>query len=225
MATIPSTSHPNWPAPIRVVHARWKLFLSAVTSFVVFIFIPREWGLVVRALIGWDIGIALYILLCLLAIRYSDTTHIQGQSASQDDLRHVITPLTVIAALVILPLIFIELRHPTGGAERDPFDITLGGLSILLSWAFIHTILAFHYAHEYYEHLSRQKDLEFPGDTEPDYRDFMYFSFVIGMTWQVSDVQVKSQSMRTAVILHSLVSFIFNVTLLALAINIVASEI
>jgi uncharacterized membrane protein len=90
---------------------------------------------------------------------------------------------------------------------------------------FIHTILAFHYAHEYYEHLSRQEDLEFPGDGAPDYNDFMYFSFVIGMTWQVSDVQVKSKSMRKTVILHSLVSFIFSVTLLAVAINIIANEI
>jgi uncharacterized membrane protein len=226
MATTPSTSHPHWPAPLRVVHSRWKLFLSAVVGFfIAFILIPREWGLVVRVLIGWDVGVALYILLALWTIRHSDATHIPSQSLSQDDLRHVITPLTVIAALVILPLIFIELRHPTGGTERNPFDITLGGLTILLSWAFIHTILAFHYAHEYYEHRSRQEDLEFPGDPAPDYRDFMYFSFVIGMTWQVSDVQVKSKSMRKTVILHSLVSFIFNVTLLALAINIVASEI
>ena len=181
--------------------------------------------MVAGVLIAWDIGVALYILLALWTIHYSDTTHIRGQCLLQDDLRHIITPLTVIAAIVILPLIFIELRHPTGNAHRDPLDIALGGLTILLSWAFIHTILAFHYAHEYYEHLSRQEGLEFPGDPAPDYRDFMYFSFVIGMTWQVSDVQVKSKSMRQIVMLHSLVSFIFNVTLLALAINIVASEI
>jgi uncharacterized membrane protein len=225
MATTPSTSHPHWPVLVRVVRARWKLFLAMVTSFVAIIFIPREWGWVVRGLIGWDIGVALYILLALWTIHYSDTTHIRGQSRSQDDLRHIITPLTIIAALVILPLIFIELHHPTAGTQRDPFDIALGGLTILLSWAFIHTILAFHYAHEYYEYLSCQEGLEFPGDPAPDYRDFMYFSFVIGMTWQVSDVQVKSKSMRKIVILHSLVSFIFNVTLLALAINIVSSEI
>lgn len=181
MATTPSNSHP-WPVPVRVVRARWKLFLSVVTSFVAFIFIPREWGLVVRVLIGWDIGVALYILLARWTIHYSDVTHFRHQSLLQDDLRHIITPLTVIAAVVILPLIFIELRHPTEGTERNPFDITLGGLTILLSWAFIHTILAFHYAHEYYEHRSRQEDLEFPGDPAPDYRDFMYFSFVIGMT-------------------------------------------
>ena len=77
MATTPSTSHPHWPTPERVVRARWKLFLSAAIGFIAFIFIPREWGLVVRVLIGWDIGVALYILLALWTIHYSDTTHIR----------------------------------------------------------------------------------------------------------------------------------------------------
>ena len=226
MATTPSNSHPHWPVPVRVVRARWKLFLSVVTSFVAFIFIPREWGLVVRVLIGWDIGVALYILLALWTIHYSDTTHIRGQCLLQDDLRHIITPLTVIAALVILPLIFIELSHPTGGAKRDPLDIALGGLTILLSWAFIHTILAFHYAHEYYEHLGCQEGLEFPGDPAPDYRDFMYFSFVyrhdLAGIGRPGEVKVDASDRYAA----QLGFFsIFNVTLLALAINIVASEI
>jgi uncharacterized membrane protein len=226
MTTTSSTSYPHWPVPARIVRARWKLFLSVVISFVAFIFLPHDWGLVTRVLISWDIGVALYILVALWTIHYSDATHIPRQSLLQDDLRHIITPLTVIAALVILPFIFIELRTPPGGAERDTWDIVLGVLTILLSWAFIHTILAFHYAHEYYsEHRNRKECLEFPGDPAPDYRDFVYFSFVIGMTSQVSDVQVKSKSMRKTVILHSLASFIFNVTLLALAVNIAASAI
>jgi uncharacterized membrane protein len=150
MATTLSSSHPRRPSPVRVLRARWRLFLSIVIGFIAYILIPSEWGLVVQVLIGWDIGVTLYILLALWTIRRSDTSHIQGQSVLQDDLRHIITPLTVIAALVILPFIFIELRHPTGSSARDPFDVALGGLTILLSWAFIHTILAFHYAHQYY---------------------------------------------------------------------------
>jgi uncharacterized membrane protein len=111
-------------------------------------------------------------------------------------------------------------------ADRDPSDIALGLLTILMSWLFIHTILTFHYAHEYYaEDRNRQAGLDFPGDRAPDYWDFVYFSFVIGMTSQVSDVQVRSKAMRRTVTLHGLASFIFNVTLLALAASIAVSAI
>ena len=97
-------------------------------------------------------------------------------------------------------------------------------LTILLSWALIHTILALHYAHEFYaEHRNSGQGLEFPGGEPPNYWDFIYFSFVIGMTSQVSDVPVTSRTIRKTVIAHSVVSFIFNVTLLALSFNIVAS--
>jgi uncharacterized membrane protein len=172
MTTTSSTSYPHWPVPARIVRARWKLFLSVVISFVAFIFLPHDWGLVTRVLISWDIGVALYILVALWTIHYSDATHIPRQSLLQDDLRHIITPLTVIAALVILPFIFIELRTPPGGAERDTWDIVLGVLTILLSWAFIHTILAFHYAHEYYsEHRNDLPGIGRPGEVQVDAED------------------------------------------------------
>jgi uncharacterized membrane protein len=119
---------------------------------------PGDWLLVTRVLIGWDTGVALYIALASWMIRYSDTTHIRRQSLLQDDPRDAITVLTVTTALAILAAIFIQLRSPPGGAERDPLDIILGALTILLSWAFIHTILAFHYAHEFYaEHRNHQR--------------------------------------------------------------------
>jgi uncharacterized membrane protein len=97
-------------------------------------------------------------------------------------------------------------------------------VTILLSWSFIQVIFAFHYAHEFYaEHRGQAGGLGFPDDDVPDYWDFLYFAFVIGMTSQVSDVTVKSQVLRRTVTAHSLLSFIFNVTLLALAINLAAS--
>lgn len=97
----------------------------------------------------------------------------------------------------------------------------------MLSWAFIHTMFALHYAHEFYgENAGRGGGMAFPGgDERPDYWDFIYFSFVIGMTSQVSDVGVTSKQIRRTVAAHGVVSFVFNAALLALTVNIAASAI
>jgi uncharacterized membrane protein len=104
--------------------------------------------------------------------------------------------------------------------------LALAAIMILLSWAFTHTIFAFHYAHEYYsERAHKDGGLNFPGDEPPDYWDFVYFSFVVGMTSQVSDVAVTSSALRRLVAALGAVSFIFNATLLALTVNIAAGAI
>jgi uncharacterized membrane protein len=104
--------------------------------------------------------------------------------------------------------------------------VLFGAFTILLSWLFAHTTFAIHYAHEYYggRGPARTAGLIFPGKAEPpDYWDFLYFSLVIGMTCQVSDVQVATRSWRRLVLIHGLVSFLFNTIVLALSINLVAS--
>ena len=100
--------------------------------------------------------------------------------------------------------------------------LALAVVTIFLSWTFIHVIFALHYAHEFYgegrdRHIG---GLEFPHDEQPEYWDFIYFSFVIGMTFQVSDVQVTSKLIRRMVVAHGIVSFVFNVAILALMVNI-----
>jgi uncharacterized membrane protein len=96
--------------------------------------------------------------------------------------------------------------------------------TILLSWSFIQVMFAFHYAHEFYaEHRGAAGGLGFPGKEAPDYWDFLYFAFVIGMTEQVSDVTVRSKLMRRTVLAHGLLSFVFNFALLALTVNLAAS--
>ena len=125
---------------------------------------------------------------------------------------------------IALAAIVAELSS-SGATGRRPAHIVLATLTILLSWAFIHAIFALHYAHEFYDETDGG-GLAFPGgDPAPDYWDFVYFSFVIGMTSQVSDVAVTSRPLRRLVGLHGVVSFIFNVTLLALMVNIAASAI
>jgi uncharacterized membrane protein len=140
-----------------------------------------------------------------------------------DEGRVAIPLLSVTAALASLGAIFFQLS--TAPAGRHFTNLIFAVVTILLSWSFIQFIFAFHYAHEFYaDHRGKAGGLAFPNDEAPDYWDFLYFSFVIGMTSQVSDVCVTSKSLRRIVAAHSLLSFIFNVTLLALAINLTATH-
>ena len=131
--------------------------------------------------------------------------------------------LTVVAALASLGAIITELGSHQG-AGRTPLQLALATTTLVLSWAFTHTIFALHYAHDYYgERGGKSCGLNFPDEKNPDYWDFVYFAFVIGMTSQVSDVAVASKPIRRTVNAHGIVSFFFNAALLALTVNIAAS--
>ncbi len=131
----------------------------------------------------------------------------------------------VAAALASLGAIFAELGTTPVAASRPQSHLVLAVLTILLSWAFIHTIFALHYAHEFYDETAG-RGMAFPGgDPNPDYWDFVYFAFVIGMTSQVSDVAITSKVIRRTATVHGVVSFLFNAALLALTVNIAASAI
>jgi uncharacterized membrane protein len=101
--------------------------------------------------------------------------------------------------------------------------VLLGFVALAVSWLLIHTLYAFHYAHRYYQSESKTpRGLDFPGRQDPDYFDFLYYAFVIGMTSQVSDVQACSRQMRRLTLVHSVLTFAFNVVVLALSINVIA---
>jgi uncharacterized membrane protein len=209
-----STHHPFRRAS-RIVGIRPRLFISAAVGIAVALLLPASLRGATRALIGWDAGVALYLA---LAFRIIATTDIDA--ARQDVGRNALLILIAIAALASLGAILVEL----GGANKAPAHLGLAVVTILLSWMFTHTIFALHYAYEYYdEEKHRGGGLNFPGDEPPDYWDFLYFSLVIGMTSQVSDVAVTSNRVRRMVAGHGVVSFIFNATLLALTVNIAAS--
>jgi len=190
--------------------------------------LTTSWKPATRFLIGWDVGVALYLALAFHLMTGSLAHHIRGHAAEQDEGRFAILILTVAAALASLVAILVELGSSTrGAAGRQPIDLLLATITIVLSWALIHTIFALHYAHEFYDaRTGRGGGMAFPGDEkEPDYWDFVYFSFVIGMTSQVSDVAITSKVIRRTATVHGVVSFVFNAALLALTVNIAAGAI
>src|SRR5262249_51024012 len=216
------------PVLLRVVRARPRLFICAAVGVVVSVLVAfaTSWRPATRLLAGWDIGTALYLVLVFQMMRRADVHRIRLRAAEQDEGQLTMLVLTVAAALASVAAIFVELGgSPTTDRGRSLSQLALPAFTILLSWAFIHTIFALHYAHEFYDETA-SGGLAFPGgDREPDYWDFVYFSFVIGMTSQVSDVCVTSKRIRRTVTAHGVMSFVFNVALLALTVNLAASAI
>jgi uncharacterized membrane protein len=213
------------PYVLRVILARPRLATAAMFGIAVLALLPSGMLLSRRLLVGWDAGVALYLVLVYTLMARSKIGEIRSHAAAQDEGRHAVLVLTVLAAVASLGAILAELGA-SPGAGRTAMQLALAATTIVLSWAFTHTIFALHYAHDFYgEHGAKQSGLAFPGDEEPDYWDFVYFSVVIGMTSQVSDVAVTSKPIRQTVTAHGIVSFFFNATLLALMVNIAASAI
>ncbi len=213
---------------VRIVKSRPRLFVSAAFGAVVIalLFAFADWRIATRLLVGWNVTVALYLVLALSLMWRSDVHRIRRRAALQDESQISILILVVAAAAASLAAIFSELGT-TAGATRQPGQLVLATTTIVLSWAFIHTMFAMHYAHEYYgdgrDHIIG--GISFPDDQEPDYWDCMYFSFTIGMCAQVSDATISSKSIRRTALSHSIVSFLFNAALLALTVNIAASAI
>ncbi len=210
------------PRIVRIVRARPRLFLCGALMLVIILLLPGGWRWPTRFLVGWDIGVAVYLVAAFAAMADCDIDHMRRRSALMDEGRIAIPTLTACAALASLAAILIELGDKD--ATHDPRHLALAVVTIALSWAFTHTIFALHYAHEFYaEKRYENGGLAFPGKAAPDYWDFLYFSLVIGMTSQVSDVGVTAKEIRRTVMAHGVVSFFFNATLVALMVNIAAS--
>lgn len=212
------------PYPLRVIRARPRLSISALIGVLIALLTPSGWDFAARILIGWNVGVWLYLILVVQLMAKTESHRIDARAATQDEGRFAILGLTVAAALATIGAIFFEIAGAKNPGQHG--NLLLAVLTILSSWFFIHTIFALHYAHEYYGEFGGKKSgLKFPDDEDPNYWDFVYFSFVIGMTAQVSDVAVSSKAIRQTVTAHSIISFLFNVSLLALTVNIAANVI
>ena len=187
--------------------------------------LPLDWQL--HGLLGWSVGVTVYLVLAWwLCIRF-DAARTRERAQAQDEPSIVIFLLLLLATLACVLAITVLMQDIKGltGLRRMLY-ITLFLAALGVSWLFMQALFAFHYAHRYYweERLDEPDGagLQFPAGLDPDYFDFLYFSHVVGMTSQVSDVQVTSREMRQITLVHSLMSFAFNILILALSINVVA---
>jgi uncharacterized membrane protein len=213
----------NLPLPVRVVYGRPRTFIALAVGVIAFWLLPGTLRLPTRLVVGWDVFTVLYLVLAYIMMLRCDVGHIRRSAVLQDDGRFLLLVLTALGAFASLAAIVIEL----GASKGSTSELILATVTIVLSWATVHTAFALHYAHEFYRG-SKPGGLQFPSgdaDVEADYWDFVYFSFVIGMTAQVSDVGITDKIIRRTATVHGIISFVFNTALIALMVNIAGSAI
>jgi uncharacterized membrane protein len=216
-------------SPARVVlhqiRARPRLVIATMLGLSMLVTLPVTLSVTTRALLAWDVGAGLYLALAWIMMLRANVERMRRRAKQQDDGAVVVLALTVFASLASLAAIVLEL---IGAKSYSPhtqhLHLALSVVTILCSWFIVHTAFALHYAHEFYEDApgTKERSLTFPGDPEPDYLDFLYFAFVLGCTSQTSDVSICSGAMRRLALVHGVIAFFFNTTLLALVVNIAA---
>jgi uncharacterized membrane protein len=208
----------------RFITGRRRRLLSFAIGLVLFALLPLSIRLPTRLIVAWDLTAAIYIAATLWMFVHSTVETCRSRAALYDEGDWIILLLVIASAGASFIAIFAELP----GLKQPEHSVTLvliiTGATVALSWTFTHTVFTLHYANVYY----RQDEdgpggLEFPGDREPDYRDFLYYSFVIGCAAQTGDVATTSIAMRYLSLVHGIVAFTFNTAILALTINVGAS--
>ena len=218
----------------RVAELEWyrlsahrRLLLALVVASAAAFLLPAMVLFSVRLAVSWDIGVIVFLALTWWVVQKSPADRMQETVLANDQGRVGILILVLLAIGVSLAAIFFLLQKAKGGGPPAP-QVALAVLTIVCSWFLTHVMFALHYAHRFYrdDPATPEADatggLNFPGDAPPHYWDFLYFALVIGMTSQVSDVQVTSRPMRYLVLWHGVLSFAFYTVVLALSINIVA---
>lgn len=221
-------THEGWPRPLRVLLARPRLLACFVIGVGTAFLLPGSWAQldITRALIGWNVGACLYLILAARMMFWSSHERMKSRALHQDEGRVLVMVLVVMAAIMCVGAIVAELgvvKDLKGPVRIGHIALTL--LTIVSSWAFTQVMFALHYAHDYYSTKlgGGQGGLDFPGGHAPDYGDFLYFSIVIGTSGQTADVSFTSRQMRRTGMVHCVLAFFFNTTLIALTINISSS--
>lgn len=212
------------------VGAMQRLAVVIAVGVVAYFAQPMSISWHTRAVVSWDLSVVIYLALAWWLIASSDAATTRDHALSQDQSVYVIFLFVVVAACASV----VAIGFVVGTIRELDFwprawHLALTVVALLSSWMLIQTVFAFHYARRYYAVLHRERtaspELLFPGGKEPDYLDFAYYASVIGMTSQVSDVAVTSRPMRRLTLTHSVLAFVFNIAVLALSINIIASVI
>jgi uncharacterized membrane protein len=210
------------------MHPLHRVLISLGLSVIAFFLVWKS-GLdpLVIFIILWDVFALFYIISSWVVFFTRSTSEIREHARQEDGSRFFVFILILISsfASMFTVLLIILSKDAKGVPLIIYLPVSVAG--ILFSWVMVHTLFSFHYAHLYYgddkkDPGKHEEGLDFPEDKKPDYLDFAYFSFVIGMTFQVSDVQIKSKLLRRLALVHGLLSFGLNTFVVALTINLIA---
>ena len=215
----------------RIRYLNFWLFVVALVGGTI-VFAPKL-GVPRGILAGFDIGALIFIAGTLHLMRGAAAESMRTRARDNDPDHHILIVVALLLVAVVLVALTVELTG-AGGGERN--SVALAGITLLLAWLFSNLVFALHYAHSFYspaecgDEQSRgdgtyadSGGLQFPGDEMPLYGDFAYFAFVLGMTFQVSDVQITSRSVRRLALYHALIAFMFNIVVVALSVSLIGN--
>lgn len=209
----------------RAVHRLLVCIAVAMTVFIALMFSDVE--SLLNAIISWNSFSFSMSVISWISFFTTSSKQLGQRAKAQDESRSVTFIIVLICVVVSFFGALVLIQNTNEGLMGRTLHIVASVMSVVLSWILLHTIYTLRYAHLYYsESLNSSKihpsGLDFPENKTPDYLDFAYFSFVIGMTFQVSDVRITSPMIRRFSLLHGLISFLFNTIIVALTINIMA---
>jgi uncharacterized membrane protein len=207
------------------LRARPRLLLCTLLGIALYVALPARWRVETRGLVAWDIAVSVYLLLVWRLAVKASPDRIRLRARLQDDGAVITLIFSTLAATACFVAIAFELsavKALTGVGRVD--HLVLVACTIPMAWAFIHAMFALHYAHEFYDAAdSRGHGLIFPGDQPPSYWEFLYFSYIIGTSGQTADVTISCPSLRKTALVHCVLAFFFNITMLGLTINVASS--
>jgi uncharacterized membrane protein len=218
------------PSPKRLIHLHWTLLLALACAIGVGLLTPADWRWPTRIASGWDAGVGLFLLVTMIKLaRIRSVDRIRERAAELDDAGSAVLPVSWLAAMASVVIVIGETAGAPAHEAASSAFLTI--TTVALSWCFIHLIFAEHYAHGFYGpgktgNDGKAKDrggLIFPGETEPDYWDFIHFALVIGVASQTADIQISDRRLRRISSIHSVTAFVFNTVIVALAVNFAVS--
>lgn len=223
------------PSPKRLLRLHWSLLLALAIALAVGFLTPADWRWPTRAALGWDAGVGLFLVIFIVKVlRTHSTDQIRARAADLDDAGGAVLPLSLLAAVASVGIVIGETA--TAPEHQATTTAALVLTTVALSWCFVHSIFAQHYAHGYYSQSdatsgkgsakTKARDnggLIFPGEDEPDYWDFIHFALIIGVASQTADIQIADRRLRRISSLHSITAFVFNTVIVALGVNFAVS--
>lgn len=208
----------------RVFLGHGRSFVALAAGLVSLAFIPGGLPGLTRAIIAWDVGGIVFLALAVLMAAGESQARMPRDAEAQQEGEWTIFTILVAGIAFSFAAVVSEFSGTKDvAAKLRDLRVALVAATLLLSWLVMQAVFALRYAHEYYTRTKGAAKvdggLEFPGEEAPDYWDFLYFALVLGMTFQVSDVQITSRKLRRLATLHGFLGFVFNTVILALTIN------
>ena len=210
------------------MHPLQRILLSVFVAALVWFFVKNIHQTILLTIIStWCAFAFSYVITSWIVMFSRKIEQIKKMAKEEDGSKTFVIIFTIVASIAAMVTVLLLVISLNNAEKKDMLTVIVCFFSVILSWVLVHTILTFHYAHVYYDDdtsgkKQNREGLNFPEDDAPNYLDFAYFSFIIGMTFQVSDVEVTDKKIRRLVLLHGLISFLLNTFVVALTVNFIA---